>query len=145
MTKYAEDLNYWRTGSSAPDSWMDKTKKLIRELGYKVMAEGFGSDHLGQAAYMLAFRAGEDDFKIVWPVLPTRSGNERYARIQAATMMYHYAKAVCLFAAVVGVKTAFFSHLMLPDGRVVSSVPELERMLSIAQNPDALALPGQGD
>ena len=145
MTKYAEDLNYWQTGSSAADSWMDKSKKLIRDLSYKVTGEGFGSDYLGHAAFMMAFHAGDDDFKVVWPVLPSRSGKERAARIQAATMMYHYVKAVCLFAAVVGAKTAFFSHLMLPDGRVASSVPELEQMLAMAKGSDALALPSAQD
>jgi len=57
-----------------------------------------------------------------------RSGkNEASARIQAATMLYHDVKARCVSAKVIGKRTAFFSYLMLPDGRSAATVatPEL--------------------
>lgn len=123
MTIYAEDVNFWKSGKSAPDHWLDRTKTQIVALGGKVAAEGFGSGEDGRSAYMLAFRIKGDTFKIVWPVLPTRrSGEERAARIQAATMLYHYVKATCLYAIIVGARTAFFAHYMLPDGRTAAQV-----------------------
>jgi hypothetical protein len=57
---------------------------------------------------------------------PSRSGDEKAARMQAATMLYHYVKAVCLYATVVGPKTAFFSHYLLEDGRVAAQVSGYE-------------------
>jgi hypothetical protein len=117
---YAEDVNYWQTSRTSPDEWIAKTKRIIQDLGGKVVAEGFGANYEGKAAFMVGFEIKEEAFKIVWPVLPSWKENERASRIQAATCLYHYTKGVCLYAVVVGVKTAFFSHLMLPDGRVAS-------------------------
>jgi len=124
---YAEDLgHYWKTGSSSPDTWLEMAKKLIREVNGEITAEGFGS--IGtQAAYMLAFRINDDKFKVVFPVLYSRAGNTIAAKRQAATMLYHDIKAKCMVASVLGIKAAFFSYLMLPDGRVANEVatPEL--------------------
>ena len=119
---YAEDVNFWQTGQSSPDTWIDRTKRQIEDLGGKVEGEAFGSDSEGRAAYMLVFRVGNDSFKIVWPVLPTRTKRPQAAKIQAATMLYHYVKSVCLYAVVVGPRLAFFSHLVLADGRMASQV-----------------------
>ena len=127
---FAEDVNYWQTSKSSPDSWMEKTKRLILGLGGKVLMEGFGSEPMsGRSAFMLAFEIKGDHFKIVWPVLPSRGRNEGAARIQAATLIYHDTKAKCLSAVVLGARAAFFSYLMLPDGRtaVEASVPELAK------------------
>jgi len=124
---YAEDLgHYWKTGSSSPDTWLEKAKKLIREVDGEIITEGFGSIGI-QAAYMLAFRINDDKFKVVFPVLYSRSGNAIAAKRQAATMLYHDIKAKCMVASVLGIKAAFFSYLMLPDGRVANEVatPEL--------------------
>ena len=125
-----EDVNYWQTSKSSPDSWMEKTKRLILGLGGKVLMEGFGSEPMsGRSAFMLAFEIKGDHFKIVWPVLPSRGRNEGAARIQAATLIYHDTKAKCLSAVVLGARAAFFSYWMLPDGRtaVEASVPELAK------------------
>ena len=123
----AEDLgHYWKTGSSSPDTWIEMAKKLIREVNGEITAEGFGS--IGtQAAYMLVFRINEDKFKVVFPVLYSRAGNTIAAKRQAATMLYHDIKAKCMVANVLGVKAAFFTYLMLPDGRTASELatPEL--------------------
>ena len=80
---------------------------------------------------MLAFEIEGERYKVVWPVLVTQSGNEKAARIQAATMLYHDVKAKCISAAVLGVRSAFFSYLMLPDGRSAAELatPELDEML----------------
>ncbi len=123
----AEDLgHYWKTGVTSPDTWIEMAKKLIREVGGEITAEGFGS--VGdQAAYMLVFRIKADKFKVVFPVLYSRAGNTIAAKRQAATMLYHDIKAKCMVANVLGVKAAFFNYLMLPDGRTTSELatPEL--------------------
>jgi len=137
---YAESANFWMTGRSSPDVWIERAKKQIATLGCHVLAEGFGSDADGHAAYMLAFEARGDRFKIVWPVLPSKTRRETAARVQAATMLYHYVKSVCLFAVVVGTRSAFFAHLMLPDGRMASQVADPDELLTAI--PQILLLSG---
>ena len=82
---FGEEINYWQTSQKLPDIWTDKTIKLIESLGGTVLAEAFGKESgTGRSAYMLAFEIGGNHFKIVWPVLPTRSPNKQgAARIQA--------------------------------------------------------------
>jgi hypothetical protein len=131
-TLYAEDVNYWKTGKSAPDTWTDRTRSQIEKLGGSVLAEGFGSEpQTGRAAYMLGFEIGGERYKIVWPVLASKKGDQRAAKVQAATMLYHDVKARCVSAAVLGARTAFFSFLMLPDGHTVAEVstPDLQQMI----------------
>lgn len=130
----AEDVNYWKTSRSSPDTWMDKTKRQIEQLGGQVLMEGFGNEPVtGRAAFMLAFEIGSDRFKVIWPVLSSKSGNERAARIQAATMLYHDVKAKCISAAVLGARAAFFSFLLLPDGRTTAEVSTPELMQAIPE------------
>lgn len=123
---YANDLNYWKTSKSSPDGWMEKTKKQIENLKGKVLGEGFGSNDEGKAAFMLAFQIEGQTFKVIWPVVKSYEGNERAERIQAATSLYHYIKGVCLYAVVVGFRAAFFSHLLLPGGKVASEIANEE-------------------
>jgi hypothetical protein len=124
---YAEDVNYWKSGTSAPDTWIDRARKEIAAAGGKVLNEAFGRDEKGRAAYLLDFAFGSERFRAVWPVLRSRAGNERAARIQAATMLYHDIKAKCVSAKVLGVRAAFFQYLTLPDGRTAAQLatPEL--------------------
>lgn len=124
MAVYAENLNYWQTGKTDPDGWIEKAKAQLVALGAKIEAQGFGMNGDGKSAYMLGFTIKGDAYKIVWPVLPLKFTNssERAAKIQAATMLYHYVKAVALYVAVVGPKAALFSHYMLPDGRMASQI-----------------------
>jgi len=128
---YAEDVNYWRTGKSSPDTWMTRAAREIERAGGSITAEAFGRDGSGRAAYMMAFQFSEDRFKVIWPVLPTKGKDERAARIQAATMLYHDVKARCVSAKVLGTRTAFFSYMELEDGRVANMIatPELTRIL----------------
>lgn len=123
---YAEEVNYWKTSRTSPDTWLEKAKREIARAGGKVLAEGFGSDN-DRAAYMLAFEFTGERFKAIWPVLPSKSGDDRAARIQAATMLYHDVKARAVSAKVLGIRAAFFSYLLLPDGRTAAEVatPEL--------------------
>lgn len=136
---YAEDFNYWQTGKSDPDVWIDRAKKQLTDLGAKIQAQGFGANGNGKAAYMLGFTIKEDSFKIVWPVLKSFKENDRAAKVQAATMLYHYVKAVALYVAVVGPKTALFSHYLLPDGRMAAEVATNEL---VAMTPQLLLTGG---
>lgn len=128
---YAESVNYWQTGRSDPDTWIAKTTKLLREVGGKVTAEAFGKDATGHSAFMLQFELDGSPFRLVWPVLPTRSGNERAAKIQAATFLYHDIKARCMASVVLGKRAAFMNFLLLPDGRTAGDVatPEIAAQL----------------
>jgi len=124
-----EDLNFWDSGKSTPDSWIDKAIALIESLGGSVLSHAFGAEHGGRAAYMLRFEIGIEEYRLVWPVLPTRSTKPSAAitaRRQAATMLYHDCKAKCLKAVIFGARTAFFEYLVLPDGRTVSQVSNHE-------------------
>ncbi len=127
---FAEDTQYWQTGKSSPDTWIECARKLITELGGTIQAEAFGQDAQGRAAYMLGFTVGDEHFRVVWPVLTPRKGNVKAARIQAATMLYHHVKAACMSSVVLGGRAAFFAHMMLPDGRTAGQVatPELAEM-----------------
>ena len=124
---YAEDIgHYWQTGSSSPDVWIEKAKRQIEEVGGTINADAYGS--MGsQAAFMITFSIGNDQFKVVFPVLVSKIGKSAAAKRQAATMLYHDIKAKCMTSSVLGTKAAFFSYLMLPDGRTASEVgsPEL--------------------
>lgn len=124
---YAEDVgHYWQTSSSAPDTWIDRAKKIIQDMGGEILADGFGSAG-GRAAFMLGFKFEAQQYKVIWPVLPTRSGNQASAKRQAATLLYHDVKAKAMAASVLGVRAAFFSYLLLQDGRVTGELvnPEI--------------------
>lgn len=123
---YAEDIgHYWQTSQSSPDTWIDRAKKVIQDMGGEILAEGFGSAR-GQAAFMLAFKFEEQRYKVVFPVLPTYSGKEISAKRQAATLLYHDVKAKAMIASVLGVDVAFFSYMLLADGRVSSELAQPE-------------------
>lgn len=138
---YAEDVNYWKTGRSGSDTWIEKAKNLIEEIGGEVISESFS--HLpktGQAAFLIEFTSGPDTFKIIWPVLPTKyDGEESAARRQAATFLYHDVKAKCMMAKIFGVRGAFFPFLELPGGKVAAqlSSPEvMKRIPKLLINPN---------
>jgi len=141
---YAEQVNYWRTSRSSPDVWLERIKKLITKAGGTVLADGFGSDAItGRRLYMLGFElVGIERYKIVWPVLPSKTGDEQSAKRQAMTMMYHDVKSRIVSAKVLGTRAAFFSYLMLPGGQTASqlAVPDLLDVLPTFQHP---ALPGR--
>jgi|SRR3990167_2357523 len=126
---YAENIgHYWKTGISSPDTWIDKAKRLITEMGGQIEAEAFGASD-GQAAFMFVFAIQGQRYKVVWPVLPTQYSTSKDidARRQAATLLYHDIKAKVMTASVLGARVAFFSYLQLPDGRTAAEVatPEL--------------------
>ena len=129
---YAEEVNYWRTGQSAPDAWLDHAKRELAAAGGTVLGEAFVAEaSTGRQAYMLAFLLDGERYKVQWPVLPTKSGNERAARIQAATMLFHDVKARCVSAKVLGARAAFLGYLLLPDGRTAAEVATPALALSL--------------
>lgn len=105
---YAEELNYWKSSKSSPDSWIEKTIGVVEQFGGELVSSAFGEEYqTGRAAYMIRFRYEGDTFNIVWPVLPSKTGDSFSARRQAATMMYHDVKSKCLAGKVLGARTAF--------------------------------------
>lgn len=140
MIVYAEDCNYWKTGQSSFDTWLDKAKAEIKAVGGKVLSEGYGNEpSTGRSAFLLSFTLGQDNFKAIWPVLPSKTKNERAARIQAATMLYHDIKNSCVKVKVFGARTAFFHYLMLSDGRTAPQAADADlvnmfpRMLTVSE------------
>lgn len=126
----AEDINYWKTSGSGPDTWLERASKLIEGLGGTVWTHAFGKDDQGHSAYVMQFEIESDQFKIFWPVLPSRTKNEKNelaAKRQAATLLFYDVKARCLTALILGSRATFFQFLMLPDGRTAASasIPEL--------------------
>ena len=123
---FAEDVSYWKTSATSPDKWIEKAIKQIESAGGQVLRHAFGSDG-GHEAYMIDFVLVDDAFKILWQVLPTRTKNNLAARRQAATALYHDVKARALSAKWIGSRGAFFSYIMLADGRpaAMASAPEL--------------------
>jgi hypothetical protein len=134
----ASKLPYWKSGKSAPDVWIQRTRDVISKIGGANISEAFGSSK-GRAAFMLRFEIGGESFRVVWPVLPHGPHDEKAARTQAATLLYHDCKAKAVAASVLGPRTAFFHALELPDGRTVGelatpnisqSIPDEIRLLS---------------
>ena len=132
---YAEDIKvYWKTSTTAPAIWTERAKTQIEKLGGTVLLEAIGKEpDTGREALLMIFEIEGDRFKVAWPVLDVRrKGNSKAARIQAATMLYHDIKAKCVSAKVIGARAAFFSYLLLPDGRAIveASIPELQTGIS---------------
>lgn len=124
---YADDLPYWKTSRSHPDTWLEKAGREIERAGGEVTLQlAVQNTARGEAAFMIGFILDGDDFRIEWPVLtPKRPADLRWARVQTATMVYHDVKARCVSARVHGARRAFCAYLILPDsdqtvGRAVS-------------------------
>lgn len=134
---YAEDLNYWKTSTITPDSWLDKCEAEIQKAGGYVKSRAIASQD-GKSAVLLEFVLGGDTYRAVWEVLPTKSGKDiNAAKIQAATMLYHDIKNSCVKAKARGFRRAFAEYLMLPTGKTVADAVRAE----LIQFPDLLALP----
>ena len=129
----AESVNYWRTSRRDPDTLLDLAENHIVDAGGKITARGLGMFG-GHEAVLLGFTIDGQDYRITWPVLPTRDDDRaarRAARVQATTFVYHDVKAKCLAAQVLGWRTAMLPYLLTANGRTVAelSSPELERLL----------------
>jgi|GEM_PF-1415523 len=117
---YAEDVPYFLSSQTAADTWIDRAKKEIVSINGKIQAEAFGADGSGRAAFMLAFTISDETFKVIWPVLSSRTNKEKAAKIQAATALYHDVKARVVSAKFLGARNAFFGYLMLSTGQTAS-------------------------
>ena len=115
---FGETVPYWQTGQSSPDTWIEKTKALLLKQGATNISEAFGSAD-GRGVFILQFSYGDERFRVAWPVLPSKSNNERASRIQAATFVYHDCKAKILTASVLGMRGSFIGNLLLPSGATV--------------------------
>jgi hypothetical protein len=125
---YAEDVNYFGTSRTSPDEWLDRAKREIRSAGGVIHGcASIDEETSGRSAFCLAFELQGERFQMKWPVLLSKKGNTRAAKIQAATALYHEVKAACLKAKFLGTRAAFLAYLSLPDGRTVSeaSMPDL--------------------
>lgn len=126
MTIYADDVNYFKTGKSSTDSWMQKSKSEIENVGGKVLSELSGTVN-GKSAFMISFTLNDNIFKVTFPVLPPRDRKDEYAaKRQAATAMYHDIKARCVSVKFHGAKVAFHAYLVLGGGRTASELSEPE-------------------
>ncbi|HUU59260.1 MAG TPA: hypothetical protein VMZ50_06940 [Phycisphaerae bacterium] len=115
---YAEDVPYWKTGSSSPEKWIQGACRQIESIGGRVEHEAFASNAYQGSAYCLVFFVDGEQYRIVWPVLPTkRPGDALAARRQAATFLFHDVKAKCMSSLVLGARAAFMPWRALPDGR----------------------------
>lgn len=138
---YAEDVgHYWKTSKTTVDSWLTKTKKLITDVGGVIDEEAFASKG-GMSAFMMSFVIAGQTYKIMWPVLESRSGDAASAKKQAATMMYHDVKARVMTAKVMGAKFAFHQYMLLPDGRTAAQYSAGEFLSAVP----ALLLPSEVD
>lgn len=132
----AEDVNYWRTGRSAVDSWIDKCCRLIDEVGGTIIQKGMIWQN-GDSVCLLAFSIDGESYRVGWPVLKTRAGDsdDPAARIQAATFMYHDVKAKVMIAKVLGPRCAFIGNLMVTKNSTVGELNNLQLQKALPQLP----------
>jgi hypothetical protein len=136
---FGDDLPYWKTSKSPADSWVEKTIELLRKLGATEISEAFASSG-GVSSFVIVFRAAGELFRVVWPVLRVRKPeDEKAARVQAATLMYHDCKAKAVAAKALGFRTAFIGQLVLPNNCTVQESAQP----MIAQHVKPVALIGQ--
>jgi len=135
---YASSVNYWKSGTSTPDSWLDKTQKEIESVGGVVHTCIVGMA-AGKSAVMMGFVLEGQEFRVTYPVLAvTREKDKTAALRQACTALYHDVKARCVSLKFIGAKSAFFTFLLLPDGRTAGQLATPELMAEI---PGVFLLP----
>ena len=114
-----ERLAYWKTSRSSSTSWLEKSKKLLGELG----VTGYGRammDVNGVKCFSVIWVYQGENYRIAWPILsPRDSRDAEAAEVQSATFIYHWIKAQVLAAQVLGVRAAFASNAVLPDKSTV--------------------------
>ena len=119
---YGDEVNYWKTSTKGAESWLADTKKLIHDIGGKVHTEMVASVD-GKTAVMIGFAIEGDNYKVIYPALATRKEADRPAALrQAATAMYYEVKALVVSAKFRGIRGAFHSYLVLPDGRTAGDL-----------------------
>lgn len=140
MTIYAEDVNYFNTSKTAPDTWIDKAKKEIQSISGKVIQSGYAEQN-GQSAFLLTFQIGVDTFQIKWETLPGRNKgtNDLMRRRQAATLLYHDVKHKVVMAKIRGIRSTFLEYLTLPNGQTMGeTVANVDQFKAILNNTPIL-------
>ena len=134
----ANEMPYWKSGTSSPDSWFDKVENLIEKYGGTIHSRVVArSGH--NEGIMIGFTIAGESFKLTWPVLPPKNPNDRLAATrQAATMIYHDTKARVNRLAIFDPKVVFADWLLLENGRTIAENPNT----NIAQHLSGMI--GQG-
>lgn len=137
---YADEVPYFKTGTTTPDTWLEKAANEIKKREGAVVMRALANDIArGQGeAYLFVFMLEGEMFRVMWPVLPVRNDkDELAARRQACTMIFHDVKARCVSADVLGARTAFLSYLLLPGGQTAADIssPELAADLTKLLTP----------
>ena len=124
-----EKLPYWKSSKSGPDTWIERTIKLITKFGGELINQASGMDYRsGMAAFLIVFKLQGDIFKIVFPVLePKKQSDMKAAKVQAATILYHDVKSRLISAEILGARNVFFGSLLLENGMTAAEMenPEL--------------------
>lgn len=122
---YAEQINYWQTSRKQAETWIDDAIKLIKGIGGVILSSVSATDQNGRAGFMLEFKIGADQYKLIWQALPSKTKNDRAARVQAATLLFHDVKHKVVMAKVKGVRVAFLEYLQLPSGQTVGELAKV--------------------
>jgi hypothetical protein len=132
MDIYAEDLPYWQTSKVSAETWREKAEIEIKRAGGMITSSGDVMQN-AKSAVFIAFSLDSEPYRVAFPVLESKKGNQKAAKVQAATMMYHDIKARCVALRVLGARTAFGGYRVLPDGRTDGhvSTPELAAVLPL--------------
>lgn len=106
-----EKLPYWKSSQSSPDTWIERTVKLISRFGGELINQAQGMDYRsGRAAFLIVFKLQGDVFKIVFPVLePRKQSDMRAAKVQAATILYHDVKSRLISAEILSQEMYFLA------------------------------------
>ncbi|MGV6816180.1 MAG: hypothetical protein ACWA44_02790 [Thiotrichales bacterium] len=116
----AEDMPYWKTSKSGVEGWLDKTEKLIEQIGGQVDTRIVGKSG-GREGILFGFFIEGDAFKMMWPVLPTKKPEDRSsATRQCATLIYHDTKARINRVRIFGARVVFSDWLVLDNGKTLA-------------------------
>lgn len=119
---FAKNLSYWKTSQSDPDKWLDKTEKIINEIGGEVHTRFFGTFNKVSVC-IFGFNIGNDNFRMTWPILPVDTDKEKAAaRRQTATLIYHDTKAKINSVKIFGPRIGFANYLITEGGKTVSEI-----------------------
>ncbi len=116
--RYAEEAPYWKTSRTAAEDWVEKAKRVIVGAGGRVLADMVLNVE-GKTTYVIKFAMAIDgqerEYRIDWPVLKSRAGDERAAKVQAATVLYHAVKSLLLLAIPYGPRASHLIWELMPD------------------------------
>lgn len=126
---YAEDCSYWKTSKSGVEGWLDKTERLIEQIEGEVITRIAGKSG-GKEAIMFVWELKGEQYKLMWPVLPTKKDERSAAMRQAATMIYHDTKARINRLKIFPPEVVFSDWLVLPNGQTIAE----SRVEGIPQN-----------